>query len=299
MANTQSVFDYEKPLPDQALTTRAKSLLGFEERYRRVHDQLQLLLRADELPSWSKKHHGVAIPICLRILEQYPLAIFHGDVGTGKTTTAECIANRIVADARTEDSILFKLSNRVRGSGKVGELGTLLVEAFRQLTQSVGKTRRAILIIDEGDSLAATRAQAHSHHEDKVGVNTLIQGIDNLRNFGGRVLTILCTNRLAVVDAAVQRRAAIVEEFNRPSASERHDLLAQDLQGLKLSEAELSELVELTGPHGDVPTWTYSDITTRLYPAALAKAFPTRELRFVDLKQVAKIIKPSPVLEAN
>ena len=36
-----------------------------------------------------------------------------------------------IANARAEDSVLFKLSNRVRGSGKVGEMGTLLAEAFK------------------------------------------------------------------------------------------------------------------------------------------------------------------------
>lgn len=76
--------------------------------------------------------------------------IFHGDVGTGKTATAECIANRIVREARTEDSVLFKLSNRVRGSGKVGEMGTLLTQAWAEVIEAAGKNRRAILIIDEG-----------------------------------------------------------------------------------------------------------------------------------------------------
>ncbi len=53
--------------------------------------------------------------------------------------------------------MLFKLSNRVRGSGKVGEMGTLLAEAFQKVAQSAGRGRRAILIIDEGNSLAAAR----------------------------------------------------------------------------------------------------------------------------------------------
>jgi SpoVK/Ycf46/Vps4 family AAA+-type ATPase len=296
--NAQSLFDYQLTLPDDTLTKRAKGILGFEERFQRVHDHVQLLLRADEIPDWGKKFHGSSsLALCQRILEQYPLVIFHGDVGTGKTTTAECIANRIVAESRTEDSLLFKLSNRVRGTGKVGEMGTLLIEAFRQINVSVGKSRRAILIIDEGDSIAATRSQAHSHHEDKVGVNTLIQAIDGLRNYSGRVLTILCTNRLSVVDAGVQRRAALVEEFFRPTSEDRKALFVQDLAGVKLSNAELSELVELTGPRGKLPTWTYSDITTRLFPQALAKAFPSRALTFADLKTAAAAIKPSPIQE--
>src|SRR5262249_52940097 len=169
--------------------------------------------------------------------------IFYGDVGTGKTATAECLANRLVTEAGGEDSILFKLSNRVRGSGKVGEMGTLLSEAFQRVTHSAGRGRWAILIIDEGDSLAAARSQDHSHHEAKVAVTTLIQGIDELRRFGGRVVTFLCTNRMSVLDPALQRRAAIIEEFKRPSAEERRQLFAMDLAALKLTDPQITQLV--------------------------------------------------------
>lgn len=79
------------------------------------------------------------LPICNLVADQYPLVIFHGDVGTGKTATAECIANRIVSDSRAEDSLLYKLSNRVRGSGKVGEMGTLLTQAFAEVIEAAGK----------------------------------------------------------------------------------------------------------------------------------------------------------------
>lgn len=188
-----SIFDSETPLPSDALAKRDKILLGFSARYARVHDQLRLLLNVGGLGDWNRKHHGGKLAICDLVAEQYPLVIFHGDVGTGKTAMAECIANKLVAEAKSEDSILFKLSNRVRGSGMVGEMGTLIAEAFRKVVQSAGKHRRAILVIDEGDSLGASRAQDHSHHEDKVAVNTLIQGIDDLRQYGGRIVVILCT----------------------------------------------------------------------------------------------------------
>ncbi|MEE3591206.1 AAA family ATPase, partial [Pseudomonas aeruginosa] len=146
------------------------------------------------------------LPICNLVADQYPLVIFHGDVGTGKTATAECIANRIVSDSRAEDSLLYKLSNRVRGSGKVGEMGTLLTQAFAEVIEAAGKKRRAILIIDEGDSIAASRSQSQSHHEDKVAVNTLIQGVDELSKYGGRIVVILCINGLPRLDASVRRR---------------------------------------------------------------------------------------------
>ena len=291
-----SVFDSVIDLPQRELTERENILLGFESRYESVHNQLNLLLNQGQLLDWSKKYHKSVLPICKLVAEQYPLVIFHGDVGTGKTATAECIANRIVRESRTEDSALFKLSNRVRGSGKVGEMGTLLTQAWAEVCEAAGKNRRAILIIDEGDSIAASRSQTHSHHEDKVAVNTLSQGVDELRKFGGRVVVILCTNRLSVLDPALRRRAAIVEEFTRPGLTERESLFRMDLGGMGLSDSQYRQLAVATGEKENLPAWTYSDIRTRLYPAAMSRAFPERALSFNDLMELLKIMRPSPVM---
>lgn len=292
-----SIFDSETSLPSDALARREKTLLGFDTRYARVHEQLRLLLNVGGLGDWNRKYHKGKLVVCDLVAEQYPLAIFYGDVGTGKTATAECIANKLVAEAKSEDSILFKLSNRVRGKGMVGEMGTLIAEAFRKVTLSAGKHRRAILVIDEGDSLGASRAQDHSHHEDKVAVNTLIQGVDDLRQYGGRVFVILCTNRLSVLDAALRRRAAVIEEFRRPTDEERRQLFTMDLAGLDLTPTQIAHLVEVTRARAAHPVWTYSDIRTRLYPAALAKAYPHEPLRFEHLKSAVATLQASPVME--
>lgn len=291
------IFDSEILIPDAALGAREKWLLGFETRYARVRDQLRLLLSADEIDRWSQTHHSARLPICELLADQYPLVIFHGDVGTGKTVTAECIANRLVREAGAEESMLFKLSNRVRGSGKVGEMGTLLAQGFDRVIEEAGKHRRAVLIIDEGDSIAASRTQDQSHHEDKVAVNTLIQRIDELRRFKGRIAVILCTNRLSVLDPALARRAAIIEKFSRPAEHERHQLLAMDLAGLGLNDRQFAALVEASGPRGDAPGWTYSDFRTRFYPAAAAQAFPDNPLCFEHLRSAALGLAASRVME--
>ena len=291
------IFINEIPLPSNDLADREKTLLGFPERFDRIGKQLQLLLLEKEIEGWNKKHHNGCLNISNLAGNQYPLAIFHGDVGTGKTVTAECAANKIISEAGVQDSILFKLSNTVRGSGMVGEMGTLIADAFSQVRDSAGKKRRAILIIDEGDSLGASRNQKHSHHEDKVAVNSLIQGVDDMRQLGGRCITFLCTNRQTALDPALVRRAAIIEEFKRPTDEERRQLFAMDLDGLNLTDKQLSDLVTATGNQGNLPPWTYSDIRTRLYPAAVAKAFPDKPLDIDHLMSAASELKASPVME--
>lgn len=297
MNQPSTAFDSKTILPDLSLTTREKTLLGFETRYERTNEQLRLLLNLSDLGNWSKQYHDGKLPVCELVAEQYPLVIFHGDVGTGKTATAECVANRLARESRCEDPLLFRLSNRVRGSGRVGEMGTMITQAFAEVVQTAGKSRRAFLVIDEADSLATVRSQEHSHHEDKVAVNTLIQCIDDIRRFGGRVVVFLCTNRLSVIDPALLRRAAIIEEFVRPNDEERLQLFQSDLAGVQLTAADLRDLVTATGPKPGQPGWTYSDIRTRLYPAALAKAFPTRALNADDLVVAASTLRPSPVME--
>ncbi|QHP79830.1 AAA family ATPase [Pectobacterium odoriferum] len=295
--SNQSVFEVKENLPTAQLNAQSQKLLGFEARYVRVKKRLQLILQADELDRWSQVHHRKKLTVIGLLNEQYPLAIFHGDVGTGKTANAEAIANRLAREAKIEDAILFKLSNKVRGTGKVGEMGTLITQAFEDITRSIGPGRgRAFLIIDEGDSLGASRSQVHSHHEDKVGVNTLIQSIDNVRKHSGRIFVILCTNRLAALDAAVIRRASIVEEFTRPSDVERLELFKNDLQDMGFSPHDLLKLVKATAVTDTKPAWTYSDIRTRLYPAAVSLAFPDSPLRIEHFYQAVSELEPSPVM---
>ena len=210
------LFELELELPNDRIEASSKGLVGFEKRYQRLHRDLRLLADPEELLAWSRKYHGKKLAVCAAVADRYPLVIFAGDVGTGKTVTAEGACDRLAREARKE-AMLFKLSTRVRGSGKVGQMSTLLNQAFEVVAKQAGKSRQAFLIIDEGDSLASTRDTMQSHHEDKVAVNTIIQKIDDLRRHCGRILVFLCTNRAGALDPAIVRRAARMEQFERPN----------------------------------------------------------------------------------
>jgi AAA+ superfamily predicted ATPase len=296
---TSTLFELEISLPDSRLVLQAKRLIGFNSRFQRVHQDLRLLLDKEGLEQWSKKFYYTQIPLLDSLQDRYPLVVFHGDVGTGKTATAESIANGI-AKEMGKQAMLFKLSTRVRGSGSVGEMSSLINQAFDVVTKEAGKAKLSFLIIDEADSLAANRANNQSHHEDKVAVNTLIQKIDEVRRFNGRVLVIFCTNRLAAIDPAILRRAAYVEEFRRPDDDERAELFKLDCDGLGFSTAEIADLVQLTGSKGPHKlTFTFSDIRTRIMPEALGLAYPDRKITAEDLKLVIKKLKPTPEISVQ
>jgi AAA+ superfamily predicted ATPase len=291
-----ALFELELDLPNDKIAAATNRLVGFKNRYQRLQRDLRLLVDPQELADWSKKFYHKELAICAAVSERYPLVIFAGDVGTGKTATAEGACDKLAREGKKE-AMLFKLSTRVRGSGKVGQMSTLLNEAFDVVAKQAGKTRQAFLIIDEADSLASTRETAQSHHEDKVAVNTIIQKVDDLRRHNGRILVFLCTNRAGALDPAIVRRAARTEEFERPNEREREELFRMDLEGLSVKDQTIHELVRLTGASDGRPGFTFSDLRSKLLPDALCRAFPSRAITGDDLIQAAKDVRPSPAVK--
>ena len=210
---SQNTFDIQKELPSPRLENIAKTLIGFKNHYEALKNHIMVMLMPDHVSGWSKKYYGQIVPLCNIIQHRYPLFLFSGDVGTGKTITAECVANRLTKEAQKE-GFLLKLSTRVRGKGLHGEMSQLIQDAFENLTTQAGKKRLAFLLIDEADSIASLRSTEQMHQEEKAAVNTLIQKIDEIRQSGGRVIVFLCTNRVNVIDQAIVRRSALHIEFS-------------------------------------------------------------------------------------
>lgn len=288
-----SPFESRRELPDDELRLQGERLVGFAPRLERVLGQMRLLSDLDGVRQWAKRHHGGGEALVAALGDRYPLVIFEGDIGTGKTASAEAAADALTRVQDIEGHLL-KLSTRVRGIGHVGEMSTLISDAFDEAIALAGKARFVALIVDEGDALAFNRGAERAHHEDRVGVNTMIQKIDDSRRLGGRLLIILCTNRFGALDPAVIRRAALIEPFERPSQEERRELLQSTLSGVAIADEEVEALVAATGEHDGRPGFTFSDIQTRLIPAAIAHAYPDRELRAVDLLAAADELEPSP-----
>jgi hypothetical protein len=297
-----ALFDRRLDYPDMEAAKRLNLLVGVDPTKAKLTKTLGVLVNPAGPADWAKKHHGTA-PTLLRYLgRRPPLVIFAGDVGTGKTELAESIGDAV---ARQEDIpiTLFPLSLATRGSGRVGEMTQLLAEAFDAVIsharQMKGKGHKAkgatILFIDEGDALTQTRESAQMHHEDRAGVNAFIRGVDRMAEENLPAVVILSTNRLSAIDPAVQRRAADVILFERPSDAQRLAVLRAPLEEAGFSPKEIDDLVKRTGPHkpGDVG-FTYSDLTQRLIPSLVLDAYPDRPLSHVGAIAVLAGIKPTP-----
>ncbi|RTY97116.1 AAA family ATPase [Flavobacterium sp. RSP49] len=289
-----TIFDNTIELPNSEIQERTKNLIGFDTKFNRIYSNLKLLLDQDSLIEWSKKFHKVELPIIGQLKDKYPLIILAGDAGTGKTVSAESIADRMTRELKKEGFFL-KLSTRVRGEGLHGQMGNLVNDAFAELKVQAGKKRIAFLLIDEADAIATTRSTSQMHQEEKAAVNTLIQKIDEIRELNGRAVVFMSTNRLHFIDEAIIRRAAIILEFERPTTEERKELFSKSLIGLDFTEEQLNKLANITSPEkNDDLGYSFSDIRLKILPEAIANAYPNKALSFEIILETISTVKPSP-----
>lgn len=101
-----SIFDNTIELPSAAVKERANYLIGFESKFQRIHGNLKLLLDQEGLVKWSNQFYKTELPIINQLIDRHPLIILAGDAGTGKTVSAEAIADRMTRELGKEVSFL-------------------------------------------------------------------------------------------------------------------------------------------------------------------------------------------------
>lgn len=286
-------------LPSLSAKRLYEQLIGLDHIKDRVLKEARLLLQPKLLAEWNTRvHKGTARELIKLCERRTPLIIFGGDVGTGKTALAESFGDRLARQEQISVD-MYRLSLLTRGVGAVGQMTALISEAFKEVLSASRSARQAeavkavILIIDEADALAQSRELSQMHHEDRAGVNSLLQGLNQIAESGLPVLVIMCTNRLGALDPAVQRRAAAVFTFNRPEEQGRRAVLTGFLKELDFTSEQIETLVQLTGSnHG--PAYTYSDLFQRFLPSLVLEAFPDHKITYELAVHLAKEIAATP-----
>jgi AAA+ superfamily predicted ATPase len=297
-----SYFEAERVFPDGAAKVWYERLVGLDSHKERLLVELEMLLFPERLQDWSKKHHsGKVLRLCDLYKNRVPLILLEGDVGTGKTALAETVGDALARRLGGKTRVhLLKLNTQVRGSGLVGEMSDLIAQAFAQAqgrAQALGG-EPVLLLIDEADALATSRDTQQMHHEDKAGLNTVLQRLDNLRLTQLPIAALFITNRPEALDPAVRRRAALDLRFERPDDRVRAEIIKSSVPELSLSNGQIDELVRLTGagdPKNSGTGFTASDLTDRLLPSALRAAYTAnRPLGAEDLTEQARLIEATP-----
>ena len=284
--------------PSDEAQAHLSHLVGLDGHIEALTRDLRLIFDPQMVEAWSNRHYGSLLPAVELIKDAVPLIVFEGDVGTGKTALAEAIGQRVAVDGNYGVH-LVKMSTRVWGTGYVGEMGTLLAESFKHIEGIWNKRGELIIfVIDEADSLLTTRASEQHHHEDKSGVNTILQHLDEFRKSTAQIGVIAITNRVGILDPAVRRRATSVFKFERPNESQRRELLQRLFNGA-LSDDDVELLVEASNPkdgdsNEEVPL-TYSDLTLRFaIPAIREAVWHGNKLDIQSLAKALRRLAPAP-----
>jgi AAA+ superfamily predicted ATPase len=300
VSTVEDLFHPVVELPEPVRTDRYRRLIGVDDVKDQLRREAQLLADPGLLCVWAAEHHPAGLPALALFTDRSPLFVFAGDVGCGKTALAESFGCDL-AESLDLPVFLYRLKLTARGSGLVGEMTTLIGEAFAHLLAQGRKARGGrrpdsvfVLVVDEADALAQSRAAEQMHHEDRAGVDALLAGVDSLAGEAVPVLVIMCTNRERALDPAVLRRAAAIFPFSRPDETQRHAVLAAALAGTGIGTQAISKLTAVTGPAEGRPGFTYSDLTQRLIPAAILTAFPDKPLTADILLAAAASADPTP-----
>ena len=279
---TSELFAPALEAPDPDLADRFGGLIGLDDVKQHLVAEAAALLNPRLLEEWARRHHHTGIAALMSLRGRIPLIVLAGDVGTGKTELAESVGDPI-ARRLSVDVTVYRLSLSSRGTGLVGQMTTLITQALAEIADQARKARRddgeyaraIVLVIDEADTIAQSRELQHMHHEDRAGVNALIQGIDNFRETRLPVVTIMCTNRPDAIDPAVARRASRVFMLRRPSRAQCIEYLTGELGDIVSAEAICAAADGLVPNEGHGATW--SDLRQRFVPQLVIDAYQADE----------------------
>lgn len=270
-------------------------LIGIDEQKNELLNTLSLLMDTDKIHHWEEHYHKKGLPLMQHIDTGTPLVILSGEVGCGKTALAQVIGTPL-GNKLGKNVKVFETTSNIRGSGLVGEISNRITETFESAKAKLKHDEVGILIIDEADDIATSRAQNQAHHEDRAGLNVLIKQIDSIKRANKRLAVIMITNRVVVLDPAIRRRTGLHLIFERPTGQVLDEVLTKLLKGTEYSEAQLKKLKNVIGKH-KIP-YSFSDLIHRVGKQAILRAIEKKMAFDITLfTEVLEKTDPTPLIE--
>ncbi len=165
-------------------------------------------------------------------------ALFSGISGTGKTMSAEVIANELRLD-------LYRIDLSAVVSKYIGETEKNLRRIF-----DAAEAGGAVLLFDEADALFSKRTEVKDSHDRNANLETnyLLQRLEAYQG-----LAILTTNLRNSIDSAFMRRIRFVVEFEFPTPEIREQIWQQVFpKDTPILELDYAKLARLNVPGGNI-----------------------------------------------
>jgi SpoVK/Ycf46/Vps4 family AAA+-type ATPase len=285
----------ENKHPNRDAEKRYNLLIGIDEQKSELLKTLSLLMDSDKVSHWEKHHHKKGLPLMQHIDTGTPLIILSGEVGCGKTALAQVIGTPL-GKKLDKNVKVFETPSNIRGSGLVGEISNRITEAFESAKAKLKNDEVGILIIDEADDIATSRAQNQAHHEDRAGLNVLIKQIDSIKRANKKLAVIMITNRVVVLDPAIRRRTALHLIFDRPVSEKLDEVLIWILDGTQYSDGQFKKLKTTILKH-KIP-YSFSDLIQRAGRQAVFQAIESNIPFDIHLfTEVLEKTEPTPLIE--
>jgi SpoVK/Ycf46/Vps4 family AAA+-type ATPase len=159
-----------------------------------------------------------------------------GAPGTGKTTLAEALGERLLAP------LAILRYESVIGSF-LGETGARLANVF-----AWARMRRCVLFLDEFDAIAKERGDEHETGEIKRVVSSLLMMVDELPS---HVMVVAASNHPELLDRAVGRRFQLTLRLPAPTPATRQAWWERYLAALPVSVKAASKTLAERTPVGN------------------------------------------------
>lgn len=208
--------------------------------------------------------------------------LLYGPPGTGKTMIAKAIANEVGAKFYA-----------VKGSDIVSKWVGDSEKNINSLFEEANKQERAIIFIDEMDSLIGKRGL--DTHNDKR-VNEFLQQIDGFAGRNPNLLLLGATNRPWDIDSAAMRSGRFSQKIYLPlpDGPARKFMIEKNMKGVPVSkDFDVDKIVLQTQLYSGADI---EELCDRAKDEPLLKAIATDSVIFVtneDFEKVLSVFPPS------